>query len=113
MSTLRLTAPLEHDARAFTATDGGAWMELQLRPGPSARAIAMVRMGSGSAAQHVAAAAARRYRRGEVVTVYAAGWTVDYYANAIKLEVGIGDVDLPPSGIDRLSPEPTTAQAHP
>ena len=103
MTTLRLTAPLLDHARAFTASDGGAWMELRLQM-ESGTATAMVRMGKGPAAQHVTAAAARRYRRGEVVTVYATGWTVDYSTGDLLL-AGINHVELPPVGIDRLTPE--------
>lgn len=100
-SSIRLTGRLARDARPFTSTDGGAWMELLVDLDPG-RAEALVRMGAGAAAQAVCATAARRYRKGETVTVWASGFSAGHPEIVL---VGIERVELIPIGLDRLTPE--------
>lgn len=106
MSAVRIIAQLARDARHFASADGTAYMELCIAQGSSSApaAIAMRRVGNGSAAQYICTVEAKRYRKGMRVRVDAAGYEIDRQANLLRL-VGVDHVEL----VDVPVPQPACA----
>jgi hypothetical protein len=102
MSALHLTGTLTDDARlCVVGANGSAWLLLSIGQGQPPRptqALARWHIGTGLAAQYLASTAARRYRRGCRVCVYAQSYEVMLSPTPHIVLMGIDHVfslDLP------------------
>jgi hypothetical protein len=94
MSALRLTGTLGRDAEARTATDGTAWLCIELHQGCGSIAAAARRcMGTGPAAQIAARSAASHLKAGSRVTVHAAGYDIRHQPTDHLVLVGVDHIE--------------------
>jgi hypothetical protein len=94
MSALRLTGTLARDAEPRIATDGTAFVYLEVHQDKGIIAAAVRRrIGQGPAAQIAARSAAAQLRAGVRVTVHAAGFDIAYSPCPHLLLLGVDHVE--------------------
>lgn len=97
MSAIRFSGVLGRDAESRVATDGTAWVYLEVHQGAGRLfALAKRRIGSGPAAQLVAHNSARHLRAGARVTVHAASVDVAHSPHDHLVLLGVDWIEHQP-----------------